>query len=349
MQRMGFKKPGIKDGIASRQRAAAFSMGREVDISHLSADRPLPLVIRPNLRGIQLPIWVEYNLEFIEDQLAKYGGILFRGFDVKSSDDFQRVLQSLGVQLMYYMEGATPRVEVGNKVYTSTEFPPDQTISIHNELCYVTTWPMKIWFYCPHPAEEGGQTPIGDVRKVFNRINPETLAPFIEKGWMLVRNFGAGFGPSWQTSYRVEDKSALEAYFNQASINYEWKSADHLKTWQVRPAVARHPKTGEMVWFNHIGFWHVSSLNPGLRDMFLAEFGEEGLPYNTYYGDGTPIRAEVIEEIRRAYEEETVAFLWEKGDILMLDNMLVAHGRCPYKGTRKVLVSMGEPSGGGNV
>jgi alpha-ketoglutarate-dependent taurine dioxygenase len=244
---------------------------------------------------------------------------------------------------MQYTEGATPRTELGDKVYTSTEYPADEAIALHNELTYVTTWPAKIWFCCLQPAEQRGETPIADVRNVLKRIDPQILERFIEKQWMLVRNFGEGLSLPWQSSFHTTDKSEVEQYCRRARIEYEWKPNDGLRTRQVRPAVARHPQTGEMVWFNHVAFWHLSSLCPKVREAMLAMFDEEDLPYNTYYGDGSPIEPSAVEEIREAYRQETIAFPWHSGDILMLDNMLVAHGRNPFTGRRKVLAAMGEP------
>src|SRR5262249_42613829 len=167
---------------------------------------------------------------------------------------------------------------------------------------------------------------------------------FTQKGWMLVRNFGGGLSLPWQASFHTQDRSEVEAYCRQADIEFEWTGADSLRTRQVRPAIARHPQTGEMVWFNHILFWHISSLEPNVRDSLLALFKEEELPYNTYYGDGTPIETSAVEEIREAYRQEKVAFSWQRGDILMLDNMLTAHGRNPFVGERRVLAAMGEPN-----
>lgn len=315
-----------------------------VETSYLEPESCLPLVVKPHLVDLDLPGWAGDNAEFIETNLSKHGGLLFRGFAVKTQADFERFLEAICPRLMSYMEGATPRTRLSEKVYTSTEFPPDHSIALHNELTYVTTFPMKIWFFCVSPAAQGGATPIGDVRRVFQRIPQEIKDLFLKKGgWMLVRNYGKGFGPSWKNAYHTTDRDGAEAYFRAAGIEFEWGDGERLRTRQVRPAVATHPKTGDQVWFNHVAFWHVSSLEPKLREMFLAEFKEEDLPYNTYYGDGSLIEDSVVEVLREAYRQETVIFDWQEGDILMLDNMLVAHGRTPFAGPRRVLVAMGEP------
>jgi alpha-ketoglutarate-dependent taurine dioxygenase len=343
------KTNSLKESWAAKRKTLtprAIEMSGEalVKLSQSKFGRPLPLVVEPNVSDISLPIWVGYNLEFIETNLTRYGGILFRGFYPSPHSGFEQFLEAFPTKPMYYMEGATPRTQLSDRVYTSTEYPADRTISLHNELCYVMTWPMKIWFHCTKPSDEGGETSIGDVRRVFTRIRSKTRQRFIEKGWMLVRNFGDGLGINWQTSFRIKEKTALEEYFQRAQIEFQWKDNDRLRTRQVRPAVAKHPKSGEMLWFNHACFWNVWSLEPSMREMFLQEFGEEGLPYNTYYGDGSPIEASVINEISEAYEREKIAFPWQTGDILMLDNMLVAHGRNPFVGDRKVLVAMGDPN-----
>lgn len=315
-----------------------------ISTSFLKEDKMLPLVVQPNLDGVDLPAWAGNNLEFIEKNLTQYGGILFRGFALGSQEDFELFLDAISLAKMYYMEGATPRTELSDKVYTSTEYPPDHSIALHNELNYVATWPMKIFFFCVTPSEQGGETPIADVRKVFDRIPPRIRDRFVEKGWMLVRNFSDGLSLPWQTAFRVNTREELEHYCGSAGVEFEWIGESRLRTCQVRPAVRKYPKTGEFVWFNHVAFWHISSLEPDLREMFLAEFKQEDLPYNTYYGDGSPIENDVVEEIREAYRQETVASPWQKGDLLMMNNMLVAHGRNPYVGARRILASMGEPS-----
>jgi alpha-ketoglutarate-dependent taurine dioxygenase len=160
---------------------------------------------------------------------------------------------------------------------------------------------------------------------------------------MYVRNFGDGFGLPWQTVFRTEDRARVEEHCREVGIEVEWKEGDRLRTRAVRPAVSRHPRTGETVWFNHATFFHVTTLEEGVRRALLADFDPEDLPTNTFYGDGSPIEDEVLEHLREAYRRETVALAWRPGDIMLVDNMLAAHGRRPYAGPRRTLVAMGEP------
>ncbi len=311
--------------------------------SHLQPGQMLPLVIEPNITDLNLQAWAKNNLDFIELNLLKYGGILFRGFEIKNLTGFEEFVSSICPYMMRYMEAATPRTQLSKNIATSTEFPSNQSIALHNESSYVRILPMKIWFFAEKPADQGGETPIADVRKVFQHISQKTRERFIEKGWLLARNFNHGIGIPWQEAFYTTDKKEVEKYCYSSDIEFEWKDGDCLQTRQVRPSVVKHPKTGEIVWFNHIVFWHVSSLKSQLRETILTHFNEENIPYNTYYGDGSPIEPSVVDEIREAYRKETIIFPWHKGDILMLDNMLVAHGRNPFAGSRRVLVAMGQP------
>ena len=160
---------------------------------------------------------------------------------------------------------------------------------------------------------------------------------------MYVRNFHPGFGLSWQTVFQTDDRARVEEYCREAGIEHEWRSGDRLRTRQVRPAIACHPRTGETVWFNHATFFHVSTLPEVVREPLWRDFGEEDLPNNTYYGDGSPIEPETAEHMRQAYLGEMVELPWRQGDLLLIDNMLTAHARNPFTGARKVVVAMADP------
>jgi alpha-ketoglutarate-dependent taurine dioxygenase len=330
------KMPGSLKPKALRLSAEAL-----VTTELLNPSTTLPLIVRPNVKAVNLPEWAERNRGFIEERLLHHGALLFRGFKIAGTHEFESFVSALYGELLPYNERSSPRSQVSGSVYTSTEYPADQSIFLHNENSYQYRWPMRLFFYCQTAARQGGETPIADCRNVYNRIDATIRGRFIEKGWMCSRNFGDGFGLRWQEVFQSQDKTAVEDYCRKNSIEVEWKDADRLRTRAIRPAASRHPSTKEMVWFNHATFFHVTTLEQSLRESILALFDDEDdLPTNTYYGDGTPIEPEVLEALRETYRQETVRFAWQEGDVLMLDNMLVAHGRMPYKGPRKVLVAM---------
>jgi alpha-ketoglutarate-dependent taurine dioxygenase len=303
----------------------------------------LPLVIQPAVDGVNLIAWATNNREQIETWILRHGGILFRNFDVRAVAEFEQFIQTISGGLLDYSYRSTPRSWVSGKIYTSTEYPAAQSIPLHNEMAYSLNWPMKICFFCVKAAEQGGETPIADSRKIFQRLDPKIKDKFMQKKVLYVRNYGDKVDLTWQNVFQTTSKSEVENYCRQAGIEYEWKDGDRLRTRQVCQAVATHPKTGETVWFNQAHLFHVSSLNPEVRQSLLSTFKEDDLPRNTYYGDGSPIDDSVLDEIRDLYQQEAVIFPWQEGDILMLDNMLAAHGRLPFIGTRKVVVGMADP------
>jgi alpha-ketoglutarate-dependent taurine dioxygenase len=308
----------------------------------LDNEKRFPLVIEPKVDGLNLAAWVESDREFIERQLLEWGAILFRGFNVETISHFERIARAISGELLDYRERAAPRQEVSGGVYTSTEFPADQSIPLHHEMAYSHNWPSKIWFYCAQPAQEGGCTPIANDRVVFHLIDPKIKERFMQKGLMYVRNYGEGLDMSWQVAFQTDDRSVVEEYCRAAHTQFEWRDGDRLRTRQVRQVTVRHPKTNEMVWFNHAHLFHLSNLPEEVRNALLAEFKDDEIPRNAFYGDGSPIESSILDEIRDVYLRSSVIFPWRRDDVLLLDNFLVSHGREPFVGPRKILVAMAE-------
>jgi alpha-ketoglutarate-dependent taurine dioxygenase len=311
--------------------------------SHLKEGQTLPLMLEPAIDGVNLIEWAGNNLAFLNKQIQRHGGLLFRGFTVSTVLEFEQFITTVSDGAVPYQERSSPRSLVSGKIYTSTDHPANQPIFLHNEQSYNLTFPKKIFFFCDTPPGSGGATPIADTRKIYQQLKPKLRRKFEALGYMLVRNYGEGFGLSWQDAFQTTDKGAVEAYCTENKIKFEWKEKEGLRTKQIRQMVARHPETGEWLWFNHATFFHVSSLVPHVQAMMLKAFAEVNLPHNTYYGDGSPIEAEVLETLRSLYSHETITFPWQKGDLLMLDNMMIAHGREPFTGPRKIVVGMADP------
>jgi alpha-ketoglutarate-dependent taurine dioxygenase len=282
-------------------------------------------------------------MSIVNENLAVTGALLFRGFHVGGVEGFESFTRWFREELMTYDHGSTPRSQISGKVYTSTEYPSHQTIPLHNEMAYTTRWPLKLWFYSHTVAEEGGETPIADSREVFRRIRPEIRAKFNAHGLMYTRNYKAGMDVPWQKVFNTEDRERVAEICHANQIEFEWISGNELRTRQICQASAIHPATGEDVWFNQAHLFHVSNLEERVRKAMLSIYKQEELPRNVFYGNGEPIQDQVLAEIRAVIEEVKVVFSWHKDDILMVDNMAVAHGRNPFKGQRKVAVAMAGP------
>lgn len=304
----------------------------------------LPFIIRAESPDVDLAQWCEGRRAWVDENLVRYGAVLLRGFCVNSLDDFERTTRAVSPSLLEYKERSTPRKSMGNDIYTSTEYPAHLDIVQHNENSYTCRWPRKIFFYCHVPAQSGGETPLADSRLVYRRLSPETRELLARKEVMYVRNYGLGVDLSWCDAYQTNDPAEVERYCREAGISWEWlEGGRRLRTRQVRPAVARHPVTGEWLWFNQAHLFHTSGLDKSTREALHATYQEEDLPRQTFLGDGSPIPVTLLDEVREVYRQTLQTFTWERGDVLVVDNMLISHGRKAFTGERKVYVAMAEP------
>jgi acyl-CoA synthetase (AMP-forming)/AMP-acid ligase II/alpha-ketoglutarate-dependent taurine dioxygenase len=330
------------DPRAFRRQAVSMSSASIIRTGRLAPDQTLPLVIEPAGGSVNLVEWSRANSITVENHLKENGALLFRGFGINSAAQFEEFLSGVSGELLNYTYRSTPRRNVTERVYTSTEYPANETIPQHNEMSYSQEWPRIIGFCCLKAAAGGGQTPLSDSRRVYARLPGAIRERFEQNGVMYVRNYGAGFDLKWEDVFQTTDQTQVAEACRGAGIEFEWLPHGHLRTRQIVQAVIRHPQSGDPVWFNQAHLFHVSSLKPEVRNALLAEFGEDGLPRNAFYGDGGRIEDGPLDEIRRILEEESVDFTWHEGDVVLLDNLSIAHGRRPFTGTRQVLVGMAQ-------
>jgi alpha-ketoglutarate-dependent taurine dioxygenase len=306
----------------------------------LSASGRLPLSIEPTSSVQDLAAFIADNREFIANRLLDHGALLFRGFGVLNVADFDRVIAATQWPRMDYTYRSTPRTEVGNKLYTATEYPPSQQIPLHNENAYQRTWPLKLSLCCIQPAQSGGETPVADMRRVGASIGVGLLEQFQERGVRYVRHYHPRFDLSWQTAFQVGDRESLAASCAERNIQHEWLTGDVLRTTQTSQGTAVHPRTGERFYFNQAHLFHASAFGAAIAAQMSDLFGADRLPRHAQFGDGAEISSTHFEQVRAAFATEAITFTWQAGDVILLDNMQVAHGRSSYKGARKVLAAL---------
>ncbi|MEX3107523.1 MULTISPECIES: TauD/TfdA family dioxygenase [unclassified Streptomyces] len=285
--------------------------------------------------------WLSEHLDDLLDLRTEHGSVLLRGLPFTTAAEFALLRDRIIGKPADYVEKATPRSAYGRGVFTATDVPARRRIRLHNENSYALSYPGLLVFACLTAPAVGGETFLGDVRAMAGMLPEDLVARFREQGWKLVRNYWGHFGLTWQEAFGTEDRAEVERYARTQQLTTEWHG-DRLTTTQARSALIRHPRTGDTSWFNHVAFWSEWSLEESVREFLRGECGDD-LPFRTFYGDGEPVGRREIELINAAYEQVRMAERWQRGDIMLVDNIRVAHGREPFQGDREVLVAMGDP------
>ena len=291
-----------------------------------------------------LPAWYNDNQDLIEQKLLEHGAILFRGFDINTPAAFARTTRSITPGLLDCLDDNGPRTKITSGIYTSTEYPAEYQLSMHSEYAYSHKFPSRLFFCCIVEPGKGGETPLADNRKILKNLDPEIVEEFRTKRIKYLRNLhgGNGFGLSWQAAFQTNDKSVVEDYCRDMSIDYEWKADGGLRLENTFESVITHPRTGEEVWFNQAPQFHPSDYPTDIYESLMDSYrgNENELPQTSLFGDNSQIDIAKLKHIREAMFKEATVNPWRQGDVVMIDNVLVCHGRMPFSGQRKILLAM---------
>ncbi|HBL28549.1 MAG TPA: taurine catabolism dioxygenase TauD, partial [Acidobacteria bacterium] len=155
-------KPGPKKLALAGRRAAVVPAAERVREEVGPAG--LPLVLTPAVAGLDPLAWAAESRAGLEERLLRHGALLFRGFGLPGIEGLQAFVRAVCGDLLEYKERSSPRSELGDRVYTSTDYPAEQPIFPHNEHSYARRFPLKLFFSCVTAPATGGETPVGDTR-----------------------------------------------------------------------------------------------------------------------------------------------------------------------------------------
>lgn len=336
-------------------------------LKHTLPKHSAPAVISPEGQDSEVPLdnivsWISSERSNLEKELQQKGALLLRGFKaIQGAEAFETVVAAFAPEPATDEGSTSPRTRVGKRVYTSTDTPPFIPIELHQERSFNKEFPGKIAFFCDVAPEKGGETPIADMRAVYRALPKETIERFEAKGVRLRRRL-----PKRKLTQNPAIRTWPETFGTDSEIEVQKIAAElgwHLRWGQsplkwnsyvevdnpICPPFISHPITGETVWFNqaHVlnnnNFLYWAQQHGGFKlwaTAFLAPILKQSFYYHHIHGDGSEILPSDLDAIRKAVSGQEIRFPWQQGDILILDNILMAHGRCRFEGKRRILVSL---------
>lgn len=301
-----------------------------------------PPVLRAEVPG-GATAWAAEHRTALRAAVLEHGALLVRGLGLRDAAEAGAVFTRLTDGLMTEQESFAPREAYADGVYASTKWPANQPMCMHHELSYALQVPSLQLFCCLTPPVEGGATELADGTAVLDDLPADLVERFGRVGWELSRTHNEVIGINWPEAFGTDDRDVIERYCAVNDIRPTWLADGELRTRRVRPAIIRHPLTGARVWFNQVAFLNEWTMQPAVREYLVSAFGADRLPYNTRFGDGGLLDKDTVDGINDVYLAHTVRREWQAGDVLVVDNLRMAHSRAPFQGDRNVLVALAEP------
>ena len=303
------------------------------------ADTAFPLVLAPSHQMANVDE-VAQQREALMAQLAIHGAIVFRGCDITDDQLFDRFVTAFGLENFPH-DGSLSNAVRRNRtprIFTANEAPCDVEIFLHHEMAQTPLFPRYLFFCCEQAAEVGGATPLCRSDVLLQRLQvrlPRFIEQCRQKGACYslvmpgVADQASGQGRSWRETLGVESKEAAEARL--ASLHYQWQWLPEECLAVTTPALplVRHTSAGQEVFFNQL-----IAAFCGWQDQRNEQ------SRSVTYGDGSTIDEEDLKAATDIAYELSFDLNWQTGDVALIDNDRVMHGRRPFHGSRSVLASL---------
>jgi hypothetical protein len=286
--------------------------------------------------------WAAARRDELSALMLAHGSVLVSGLPVRTAQALADVRDALGLRPAAMHEQFAERRMLGDGVYSAPHWPADREQCLHHEQGYGIDFPRVLLIACLTPARTGGAMLVGDTRAMLDELPPDLVERFRAAGWLLERNFRPHFGVPWSTALGASSPEEAEKTCEARMVGFTWEPDGALHLTQRRSAIVSHPITGARCWFNDVGFFSQWSVDAEERQVLLNAFGDRGIPFNARIGDGEAISEESWRRVLDGYDAVVHRIPWRAGDLLLLDNVLCAHGREPYTGDWHLAVAPAE-------
>lgn len=283
------------------------------------------------------------------DWFKKHRTLYFRGWNF-SLEDFQHLSQQLCRNFSSYEGGGFRFKELDREfvnsdktIMTTTGHTQGFSIPLHGEMHYIGTPPPLIWFYCKTPGRNTGQTTLCDGYALAKNLPKDVKDFFGSRRIKYERYLPDG---SWQSSFMTSEPEQAMDICRRQLVDFQYDRQKNGFTTEY--FVSPFPETGYVSGPKFIGnILNIASVewafeSGWVKQTFASDFGDR-CPMVVRMEDGSRIPVEILEGIRSAADSLTIDTEWEAGEVLMIDNLSVMHGRKEsLNPAREVFVRMGD-------
>ena len=328
---LGWRCPPVKSPLAPPSPAARLALGTV----SASSDDPCQWVQRRRFRPERFAGPEEAGAALgpmIAATVAEHGALLLQGLPLGDASRSNAFFRAAGDTLFEYdgfivklprAGGAKPVVANG------------QRLTLHTECSFLADPPGKIAFHCIRPADQGGASLIGRNTDFTKRLPSSILSEFAQRGGVTYHRVFphpdglaqidpryAFLNTDWMAMTGATTPDQAEAYFTQRHFETYWDDQGGLNCHRTTDATVPCPKTGAPLWLNF-------AQSPDYDPLFKVT-----------YADGTRISSDVRSSIVAALDATAEPLHMAHGDLLILDNTAVMHGREAFQGERTILQIM---------
>jgi alpha-ketoglutarate-dependent taurine dioxygenase len=301
--------------------------------------RPFPPVVAPeNCPDIR--IWVAAHRVALLERMAGEGAVLVRGLPVTNAETFDTFVEAVGLPAFPYKDSLSNahRISFTERVFSANEAPAELPIFLHHEMAQTPLPPSALFFFCEIPADEGGATPLCRSDILWEELcrADASFAESCERKGLRYTNVMAGtadpgssMGRSWRSTFGAETREDAEGRLRELGYSWEWLDEDALRaTTPTLPAV-KVLTDGRKSFFNQL-----IAATQGWKDT------RNDPSRAITFGDGTPLPDDGVATASAIAETLTFDLMWQPGDVCLVNNDRVMHGRRPFKGARRILAAL---------
>ncbi len=271
----------------------------KIEIQPFSENVGMKIINTENLSILSL------DKEQIIELFKTYGFLLFRGFET-NVNTFAEFSNPLSRDSMDSSIGVVNRKIINQdaNILTVNDYKFD--IKLHGELYHTNKPPQIVWLFCANPPLKDGETTVCDGQKFFHELSPSTKDLLSRKKLKYLMNLNK---EGWQTRFRTNDLNVVKEISQNYGKEVKVKEDESVEIKSVFPAIHKSRTEEDYVF-----------INPLLQLKYRK-------PQAICFDDDSEITDDIVSELNEIAEKITIEIKWQKGDILMVDNTRIMHGR----------------------